>query len=142
MLAVSDIMTPAPQTVTSDTVLLEVLATMNTNDCRHVPVVDNGLLVGIVSDRDIRLALNSTLIEGDLSAHFGWLERFVARQCMTENPITVSAHAPLYEAAELLNEYKFSALPVVDQRRLVGIVTVTDLLTYLANQREPVTAVA
>lgn len=140
MLAVSDIMTSAPQTVTPDTVLLEVLATMNKENCRHVPVVEKGKLVGIISDRDIRLAMNSTLIDGDLGTHFSWLERFVAKQCMTSNPVTISAHAPLYEAAEILNEFKFSGLPVVEGGQLVGIVTVTDLLEYLAGQREPVTA--
>jgi len=132
MLTVKEIMTAAPHTVTPDTVLLKVLAIMNTNTMRHVLVVDDGKLVGIISDRDIRMALNSTLTYGDLGTHFSWLERFVAKQCMTRKPITVEPDTPINQAAAILNEYKFGALPVVAQGKLIGIVTVTDLLAHLA----------
>ncbi len=132
MLTVKEIMTAAPHTVTPDTVLLKVLAIMNTNTLRHVLVVDDGKLVGIISDRDIRMALNSTLTDGDLGTHFSWLERFIAKQCMTRRPITVEPDTPINQAAAILNEYKFGALPVVEQGKLIGIVTVTDLLAHLA----------
>jgi acetoin utilization protein AcuB len=134
MLAVIDIMTSNPQTVTPDTVLLEILATMSSNDLRHVPVVDKGKLVGIISDRDLRLSMNSILSDGNMSNHFKWLEQFVAKQCMTENPIVVAPDTSIYKAAALLFDHKISALPVVDEGRLIGIVTVTDLLGYLANR--------
>ncbi|MCP5095101.1 MAG: CBS domain-containing protein [Chloroflexi bacterium] len=136
MLAVIDIMTPNPQTVTPGTVLLEVLATMSSNDLRHVPVVDKGKLVGIISDRDLRLSMNSILSEGNMSNHFKWLEQFVAEQCMSDNPISIDPEASVYKAAALLHEHKISALPVVNEGELIGILTVTDLLGYLANRAE------
>lgn len=138
MLAVMDIMTTSVQKVTPDTVLLEVLATMNNNNLRHVPVVENEKLVGIISDRDIRLAMNSTLIDGDLDTHFSWLERFVAKQCMTKNPMTIEPTASINRAAAIFHQNKFGALPVVDQGKLVGIITVTDLLAFLAEHEEMV----
>jgi CBS domain-containing protein len=54
---------------------------------------------------------------------------------MTPNPITVTSDTPAYRAAEMLSTYKFGALPVVDNEVLVGIITVTDFLDYVAVDR-------
>jgi acetoin utilization protein AcuB len=54
---------------------------------------------------------------------------------MTPNPITVSPETPAYRAAEMLSIYKFGALPVVDNEKLVGIITVTDFLDYFASNQ-------
>jgi acetoin utilization protein AcuB len=133
MLTVSDLMTVDPDTVRFDTPLREVINIMKVESCRQLPVVDaNGRLVGIVTDRDVRLAMNSPIV-----LHGRWqdddlINTATASSCMTPDPITVTPDTPAYRAAEMLSAYKFGALPVVDEGNLVGIITVTDYLDRFA----------
>ena len=134
-----DLMTPDPQTVMPDTTLMEILALMNNEGYRQVPVVDRaGILLGIITDRDIRLAMNSSVLNVELSKQLSLLENVTAAECMTPNPLTVDADTPIYEVAEMLNMHKFGALPVMRHNRLVGIITVTDFLNYIIAQTRPV----
>lgn len=123
MLTVNDLMTVTPRTVRLTTPLIEVLEIMRTEGCRQLPVIDKGELVGIITDRDIRSVLTSPIfLTGSAEA------------VMTPDPITVTPDTPGYRAAEMLSLYKFGALPVVDGKQLVGIVTVTDFLEYFKSQ--------
>ena len=136
MLTVSDLMTVNPDTVASDTPLREVIDLMKVECCRQFPVVDaTGRLAGIITDRDVRLAVNSPIV-----LHGRWqdeelIDTATANNCMTPDPITVSSTVPAYRAAEMLSAYKFGALPVVDNDELVGIITVTDFLDRFAAQQ-------
>ena len=136
MLTVRDIMTVSPCTVKPDTPLQEVITTMKITGCRQLPVLnDEGHLVGIVTDRDVRLAMNSPIV-----LHGRWqdedlLEQAAAESCMTPNPICVEPDTPAYRAAEMLSAYKFGALPVVEAGKLLGIITVTDFLDRFAAQQ-------
>lgn len=95
---------------------------------RHLPVVEEGRLVGIVTDRDIRQALPSRATE-----LLGFLDRVTLREIMMKHIVTVSPHLSIPEAARLLVEGRIGALPVVDGDRLVGILTETDALkAYLS----------
>lgn len=133
MLTVSDLMTVDPDTISPDTPLRDVVNLMKVGCCRQLPVLDsNGRLVGLVTDRDVRLAMNSPIV-----LHGRWqdeelLETATASSCMTPDPITVAPDTPAYRAAEMLSAYKFGALPVVDNGELVGIITVTDYLDRFA----------
>ena len=132
MLTVNDLMTAIPYTVASDTPLRHVIELMKTEGCRQFPVLENGELVGIVTDRDVRLVMNSPMV-----LHGPWqdeelLDRATARDCMTANPMTVGPDTPAYQAARMLSIYKFGALPVVDEGILIGIITVTDFLDNFA----------
>lgn len=131
MITVNEVMTVEPRTVAPNTPLREVVTLLYEEGCRQVPVVEDTQLVGIVTDRDIRLKLEATDGLGDLrrSSAIGGL---TARDAMSRDPLTVVPDLPLYRAAEMLSLYKIGALPVVDGEQLVGIVTVTDLLDYLA----------
>lgn len=136
MLTVSDLMTVNPQTITPETPLRHIVKLMKTEGCRHLPVLKDGVLVGIVTDRDVRLVMNSPIV-----LHGRWqdeelIDKVTAETCMTPNPITVSPDTPAYRAAEMLSIYKFGCLPVVDQDTLIGIVTVTDFLDYLATTKK------
>lgn len=138
MLTVNDLMTIIPNTVTPETTLRQVIEVMKTQNCRQLPVLDQGRLVGIITDRDIRLVMNSPLV-----LHGRWqdeeiLDKMTAETCMTPDPMTVSPDTPAYQAATMLSVYKFGALPVVDEGSLVGIITVTDFLNYFAMQRPEV----
>ena len=135
MLTVNDLMTVIPNTVTPDSKLRQVIELMKTQNCRQLPVLENGKLVGIITDRDIRLVMNSPLV-----LHGRWqdeeiLDQVTADTCMTPNPMTVSPDTPAYRAANMLSIYKFGALPVVEGDELVCIITVTDDLDYFAAQQ-------
>lgn len=132
MVTVNDLMTVIPSSVSPNTPMRTVIGVMKTEGCRQLPVLENGKLVGIISDRDVRLVMNSPVV-----LHGRWqdeelLDNVMAESCMTPNPITVSPNTPAYRAAEMLSIYKFGALPVLEKDTLVGIITVTDFLEYAA----------
>lgn len=137
MLTVKDIMTLSPVYVSPDTTLNEIIGIMKTHGYRQLPVVDNGKLVGIVTDRDVRLVMNSPIVLHDHQEDIKLLNTVTAESCMTPNPITVTPDTPAYRAAEMLSIYKFGALPVLENDELVGIVTVTDYLDYFTSQKPP-----
>lgn len=137
MLTVNDLMTVIPLTVTPDTTLRNIIGIMKSEGCRQLPVLDKGKLIGIISDRDVRLVMNSPIV-----LHGRWqdeelLDKITAEGCMTPNPITVSPDTPAYRAAEMLQTYKFGALPVVEEDTLVGIISVTDFMGYIAKELAP-----
>ena len=135
MLTVNDLMTVDPLTITSDTPLRRIFELMKREGCRQLPVVDGDKLVGIVTDRDIRLVMNSPIVLHERWQDEELLDKVVAEGVMTPNPITVSPDIPAYKAAEMLSTYKFGALPVVDHETLVGIITVTDFLDHVSGRR-------
>jgi len=124
----SDIMTRDPVSVSPSDTLRVVLERMRQRNCRRLPVVDGGKLVGIVSDRDVRLALNSPFILRERREDDMLLERVVVAECMTPDPVTLPPDASVLDAARLIHEHKFGGIPIVDAGKLIGIVTETDLL--------------
>jgi acetoin utilization protein AcuB len=133
MLTVRDLMTPEPDTVTPEATLREALALMNVADDRQLPVVtEDGRLVGIITNRDIRLALDSPLIDKDSYMRMQMLHEHTVAECMTADPITVTVDTPINKVADLLLTHKIGGLPVLDGDSLAGIITITDLLRQLA----------
>jgi len=106
---------------------------MNRAGYRHLPVVANDRIVGIITDRDLRLAVNSPVIdeEADLSRE-SMLESVRVDACMTPDPECVSSDTPLREAADILSLNKFGAMPVVDDGKLVGMISYVDFLKHYA----------
>lgn len=137
MLTTNDLMTIDPDTVTPETSLREVVSLMNKMGNRQLLVVDNNELVGIITDRDIRLAVNSPLVSDEPLERIEILEKFSAESCMTRDPKSVTSDTPIHKVAELLSAYKYGALPVIDNGKLMGIITVTDLLNQMALIPEP-----
>jgi acetoin utilization protein AcuB len=132
MLITNDLMTIDPDIVSPDTPLREVVALMNKRNTRQLPVVQSGKLVGIITDRDVRLAVNSPLVTADPLERIVLLDQFTAASCMTSHPKTVTPDTPIHKVAQILSAYKYGALPVVEGEELVGIITVTDLLNQMA----------
>ncbi len=128
---VKDVMTPTPTTAAPDDNLKTALERM-ARVGRRLPVIAAGQLVGIITDRDLRLAMNSPHILRDKWQDDYLLEQTTVESCMTRNPVTITPEAPLQEAANLMMKGRFSGLPVVDlDGQVVGIITVTDLIQTL-----------
>ncbi|MDE3090503.1 MAG: CBS domain-containing protein [Chloroflexota bacterium] len=128
---VDQVMTRSPATISPNDSIRTAIDRMREKKCRRLPVLQNGKLVGIVSDRDLRRATNSPLVLRERWYDEFLLDHIVVRACMTENPVTVSPRTPMADAAKIMRDRKFGGLPVVEGEYLVGIVTETDLLNYL-----------
>ena len=112
---VANRMTKEPITVEPDDLLIRASHKMQAGGFRRLPVVSAGRLVGIVSERDLR-------------EHRGYFEHTKINGVMTENPVTVTPATTLEEAAQTLVERQIGGLPVVENGRLVGIITTSDIL--------------
>lgn len=128
---VRDVMTPNPITIGPYHSIGTALARMRRGNFRRLPVVENGKLVGIVTDRDLRLAMNSPYVlrEGWYDSYL--MEHIEVRTCMTPNPLTIAANADLIDAVALMQTHKFGGLPVLEGGKLVGVLTETDLMRCL-----------
>ncbi|HWJ03930.1 MAG TPA: CBS and ACT domain-containing protein, partial [Verrucomicrobiae bacterium] len=107
--------------------IAQALAITQDNNIRHLPVVENGKLVGILSDRDLRDACPSTLESNPA----GVLANTPVSKIMHSKVITLHPLDFFDEAVRLFYEHKISSLPVVSNGLVVGIVTETDVLNHL-----------
>jgi acetoin utilization protein AcuB len=134
-LKVADIMTRDVSTVFEEDNLDRVLTLLAPYRFRHVPVVDDGRVVGILSQRDL-LQLTSQGRDHSPAARARVtrdLEQTFVRDVMNQKVITIRPEGSLADAARLMFEHRVGALPVVDaQEKLVGIVSESDLLRRLA----------
>jgi len=131
---VRDWMAHNPLVVTPATSVAEALWTMGQHRVRHLPVVRDGELVGIVTQTDLLQASpswNTPLSAWELSF---LLSRMQVGQVMTTEVIVVDEECPLEEAALVMAEHKIGCLPVVRGRQLAGILTETDLFNLLTEQ--------
>lgn len=139
---VREIMTSPVTSVDVDDPLVKALDLMRSGGFRRLPVLQQGRLVGVVTDRDLRLATNSPLVLSEKWYSEFILESIKVKACMTPDPITIGPDASVLAAAQLMRQKKIGGLPVVEAGALVGIVTVTDLLDFLIQrlEQEEVTA--
>jgi acetoin utilization protein AcuB len=112
---VSNRMTKDPVTTTPEDLLVQAQLKMQKGGFRRLPVVSDGQLVGIITDLDLR-------------AHAGYLDRTEVKAAMSKKPITVTPVTTVEAAAQLLLKQKIGGLPVVENGRVVGIITTTDIL--------------
>jgi len=113
-MTVGDRMTKHPSTVFPGDTLAQAQEKLRAGGFRQLPVVENGRLLGILTDRDLR-------------AHGRNIAAKV-QSAMTSDVITVSPETPIEEAARLLIKQKIGALPVLDRNELVGIISTSDIL--------------
>jgi acetoin utilization protein AcuB len=114
--------------ITPKTTLPEAIRLAVQRRVRHLPVVVDGELVGIVSDRDLKRAMASPATSLEVHELQYLLDRLTVAEIMTQAVITIGPISPVEEAAQLMVMEKISALPVLEAGQLVGIVTETDML--------------
>jgi CBS domain-containing protein len=120
VILVKERMSPAPITIHPRANLAEARAFLDQHRIRHLPVVEGGKLVGILTDRDIRSAASASS-----------LDKVTVAEAMTRNVITVSHDTQVQEAAKLMLAHRIGGLPVLNRGALQGIITETDLLNAL-----------
>ena len=110
--------------------LAEVFDKMEANRIRHIPIVERGRLVGIVSDRDVSrfLPTRKALKTGSTTAYGKNLMEMAVEGIMTRDPLSVTPESSLREAAMIILREKVGALPVVEDERLIGILSAQDML--------------
>ncbi|MCA0132434.1 CBS domain-containing protein [Winogradskyella alexanderae] len=105
------------------------------NKIRHIPVVQEEVIIGMLSYTDLlRISFADAVYETEDEVDTLVYNMFTIEQVMVKNVVTVPSTATIKEVAKILAENEFHALPVVDDGRLVGIVTTTDLINYLLKQ--------
>ncbi len=125
---VADLMTRSPVTVPPSTPVLEARDLMARHRIRHLLVVEGPRLVGIVTDRDIRLNLPSPATSLSVWEITYLRARLTVDEVMARALIVVEPDRDARDAARIMLDHKIGALPVVSGERLVGIVTESDFL--------------
>jgi len=128
---VSDRMTRDVVTLEEEQSLRDALSLQQRHKIRHIPIVTDGDVVGILTDRDLKRASPSLLSGISQEKYDELLDSTLVSQVMTRNPRTVTPETSLKEVAEILVKHKFGSLPVIDANQLVGIITDIDLLGAL-----------
>ncbi len=118
-----DPVTAAPTMSVRDAWLL-----MKDRGIRHLPVADQCKLVGIITDRDLRLVLPSPATSLEAHELNYLLDKLPVSEAMTADPMTIGPSVPIAEAARLLMRARVGAFPVMDEGKLVGILTRQDAL--------------
>jgi len=128
---VADIMTDHVETLDPDDDIDLASMIMRLDRLRHLPVVQDGRLLGIISDRDILKAQQSSLSGASKEEARRFNMRIKARDIMTKKVETVAPESSALEAAEILRERGYGCLPVMKDGVVIGIVTPTDFLNLV-----------
>jgi CBS domain-containing protein len=121
-----DIMTTNVVSVSSNQSVREAAALMSQYNIGVLPVVDNGQLTGMITDRDITIRSTSQGVSPDTPVS----------QCMSNNVISGTSNMDVHEATQLMAQRQIRRLPVVDHNQLVGMVALGDLATREIYQNE------
>ena len=128
---VGDVMTRPVTTFRAEMTVGAAVKAMRARKIRHAPVLDTSGALGIVSDGDLRQVILDPAILGEFEGLGKALSLRTLRQVITWDPLTVKPSTGIREAAQLMHSNKIGALPVVDQGRIVGILTGSDVLKTL-----------
>jgi CBS domain-containing protein len=133
---VKDIMTSDVATLDRNDELSLADDIMKLGRIRHLPVVDEGRLVGIISQRDLfKASLASAMGYGE-KAKREFIKAVVVKEVMVQDVITISPEADIEEAGRLMLEKKIGCLPVIEDGDLVGLLTETDILRHYVETKD------
>ena len=133
-MTVDGIMSREVVTVSPDTALMDIRRRLQEGGFHHMLVVEEGELCGVISDRDVLRAISPFLDTYSEEHRDVQTLALPAQEVMRTDPITVTPETDIEEAAHLLLDHDISALPVVEDNELVGIVTTKDLLNHYTNE--------
>src|SRR5207237_2984933 len=128
VMLIQDVMSRSVITLAPTQTLRDAVELLRSKHIRHLPVIEDGRLIGIVTDRDVKRATPSLLSGVDRDEYDRVLDETKIAQIMTREPMTVTPESELKAAVKVFIDRKVGALPVVSGGRLVGIVTEIDLL--------------
>jgi acetoin utilization protein AcuB len=128
---IRDMMTRNPITVESDTFVLDAQRIMKENNIRRLPVLEKGKLVGIVTKHDLLEASPSPATSLSVHELNYLLSKMKVKEIMKKNPVTISPDTPFEEALRIGQEKKIGSFPVVENGKLVGVATESDLVRFL-----------
>jgi acetoin utilization protein AcuB len=132
MLLVENWMNPNVITVDADDSMLDATKLLKEHNIRHLPVLEKGKLVGVITDRDLKRASPSDATTLEAHELLYLIATIKVREIMTRNPITVPYNYTIEEAAEILLQARISGMPVVDKDGdVIGTITQTDLFKVL-----------
>ncbi len=115
----------------------EVLGFFATHKIQHMPVVENNLLIGIVSINDMLHAVEKALKQSAPVSHESLNTQFPLVSLMTANPVSVNPNTPVHEAIRLLQDGKFQCLPVTENGEVRGIITNKDFVRIFSKDLNP-----
>jgi len=126
---VSEIMSPKPYAVSVTSSIRHVLQLLAEADVRHLPVLENGGIVGIVSDRDLRALTPASDAPEDTDAARRALAQPVS-SVMSSNVVSACPEDDVGDVVDLMVEHRIGAVPIVEagSSKLVGIVSYVDVL--------------
>lgn len=125
-------MTRNPITIEAETPFLEARLILKEKRIRHLPVVDRGKLIGVITDRDVKEAAPSGATTLDVYELNYLLLKMKVRDLVKKAPITIKPTNSVEKAALLMHDHKIGCLPVLDDAgKLVGLITETDLLEVM-----------
>ena len=128
---VREIMMGSPVTLAPDDTLDLASDVISLGRIRHIPVVENGRLVGVVSERDLMGATANHVFGLKQKSRSALLKSVLIKDIMKKRVVTMEPETPIKEAARMMAEKKIGCVPVVSEGRLVGLVTTTDILRYV-----------
>ncbi len=134
---VREIMSPDPVVLTVDDELSLAHDIMSLGRIRHLPVVEGSKLVGIISQRDLFKASLASVLDDDYDKNREHLKSIKIKEIMVKDVISVAPDMNLREAGRILLKEKIGCLPVVENDRLIGLLTETDLLSFLIDHILP-----
>jgi CBS domain-containing protein len=128
---VREIMMGSPVTLKPDDTLDLANDVISLGRIRHIPVLEDGRLVGLLSERDLIGAAATTIFGLKQKSKSALLKNVLIKDMMKKRVFTVKPETPIKEAAHLLAEKKIGCVPVVSDESLIGLVTTTDILRYV-----------
>lgn len=132
---ISKIMTTNVISLTLSNSLLDAEQLFKSYKIRHIPVVKNKDIIGILSLTDLqRISFVDFYGKNQLETEDTIYEMLGVEQVMVKNPIQIKSTKTIKEVAQILSKNEFHALPIVEDHELIGIVTTTDLLNYMINE--------
>ena len=124
-------MTKNPITVDSATLVMDTQKIMKEHNIRRLPIVDKGRLVGIVTQHDLLEASPSPATSLSVHELNYLLSKMKVRDIMKKKPVTIPPDTPFEDALRIGQEKKIGSFPVVDNGKLVGIATESDIVRFL-----------